>query len=127
MKTLIHIAKTSGLALAVVACGAAAHADDAPVSATFRTQSVTVEYADLNLSHPAGIDSLYSRLRVAASEVCAPRPDVRDLHMKRDWKRCFETALDNGVASADNTALVQAHFLETGRQVYPYERLAGSN
>jgi UrcA family protein len=127
MKTLIQIVKTSALAVVVAACGASARADDPSESAVYRTRSVTVEYADLNLLHPAGIDSLYSRLRVAAGGVCEPRPNIVDLHSRRDWKQCFETALDNAVSSLDNAALAQVHFLETGRQVYPDERIARSN
>ena len=32
--------------------------------------SVTVNYADLNLNTPAGVDALYARLRAASRSVC---------------------------------------------------------
>lgn len=125
MKTMNYILQTIGLGAAIVAISVSAQA--AGTGRNMTTQSVTVSYGDLNLSHQAGIATLYSRLRAAAGRVCAPEPDGRDLDKRDYWKQCFNQAMDNAVAGINNPALTQAHFSRTGRMVDNGQRVAKSN
>ena len=60
--------------------------------------SVTVNYADLNLSTEAGSRALYGRLVVAARQVC---PDSADtmlaLRQNRDAQRCITATVQRAV------------------------------
>jgi UrcA family protein len=72
------------------------------------TVSTTVQTADLDLSSPAGQQSLNHRLIIAAKEVCGTASDV-DVAGKNDVRRCRAETLaklnserDQRVASASN-------------------------
>lgn len=92
--------------------------DGQSVSRKLQTQSIAVTYSDLNLSQTAGVETLYSRLKLVANEVCAPtEKNSRHLLMRLDWKRCVSNALDNVVAGGGIPELQQIHFATTGRQV----------
>ena len=80
------------------------------------TRSVTVNFADLDLSKPAGAKTLYVRLESAARKVCSPAVQ-RDLAAHRDWRNCFADALDNAVAETGAVAVAGWHRDHTGRSV----------
>lgn len=75
--------------------------------------SVTVSFADLDLSKPAGAQTLYKRIRAAARRVCGPV----DTHVAvRRWSgECFETAIDDAVAKVDRPSLTALHKEDTSR------------
>ena len=69
--------------------------DDAP--------SITVQFADLDLDHRAGIVALYTRLDGAARQVCGDRQ--ADLRSKQAYRTCVHKALSAAVARIDRPML----------------------
>lgn len=127
MKTLSYILKVIGLGIAVTALSIPAYAKDTIVNGKPGTRSITISYGDLDLSRPAGIDTLYDRLRIAGERVCAPRAQGGPLAVKQDWKQCFARAVDEAVSHIDNPQLSLAHTERTGRSVGSDQRIASSN
>jgi UrcA family protein len=63
----------------------------------WEVRSRTVQFADLDLSKPEGMDALSKRLKGAAEDVC--RPLLGDqLNQKKLHKVCIEFALSTAVA-----------------------------
>lgn len=80
-----------------------------------RTTSKTVRFGDLDVSTPAGADALLSRIRTASRTVCSHGYRGRmSLHERRDFDRCVNEAVQEGVQSA-NSPLVTAAFEKTSR------------
>lgn len=72
------------------------------------TSSVTVEYSDLDLASPNGVDRLYSRLRSAARNVCGEY-EARDLRTRASARSCYVRALGEAVRDVDHAALTAMH------------------
>src|SRR5262245_37044850 len=72
-----------------------------------------VSYADLNLNAAAGARTLYGRLRLAATQVCAPFSGTT-LKDKSRWHACFDPALARSVAEIDAPMLTAIHLSRTG-------------
>lgn len=70
--------------------------------------SLTVSYADLNLSNPAGAAALYRRIQQAARTICG-RNGTRDLHGNLLSSACYESAVENAVATVDAPMLTAMH------------------
>ena len=70
--------------------------------------TAVVRYADLDLSHPAGVDRLYVRLRQAASLVCNPS-DTQGVRAQVSYRACAERALDDAVATVNDPNLTALH------------------
>ena len=70
--------------------------------------SVTVRYADLNLSTDAGSRALYHRIAHAAKLVC-PTDDIRDLSRLFIARACQEAAIERAVLLVNNPQLAAAH------------------
>ena len=66
--------------------------------------SVTVHFADLDLSHDQGITVLYRRLKAAAGTVCTAQ-NGRDLGSQMRYEICWQRALGTAVAKVDRPAL----------------------
>src|SRR5258706_3952368 len=66
--------------------------------------SVTVHFADLDLSHSQGVTVLYRRLKDAAETVCAAQ-NGRDLGSQMRFKACWQAALSTAVTKLDQPAL----------------------
>jgi UrcA family protein len=66
--------------------------------------SVTVHFADLDLSHSQGVALLYRRLKGAAETVCAAQ-NGRDLGSQMRFKVCWQAALSTAVTKVDQPAL----------------------
>jgi UrcA family protein len=64
----------------------------------------TVKYSDLNVSRTAGADALYTRISMAAGDVCRIL-DHGDLSSKLNFDRCVHKAIANAVAKLDQPAL----------------------
>lgn len=112
-QTIGVIALTS-MVLGVISSGAMAHppAVDAKVdsdrSATaLETRTYVVRFADLDLSHEAGVKALYRRIRSAADSVCAPLGDARLLARQAQWRTCRDRAIADAVARIDQPMLSQ--------------------
>jgi UrcA family protein len=104
-KTIVTCAVVSAVAL----LGASVQ----PTFAQTETQSVVVNYADLDIRSDAGAASMLARLRAAAAAVCAPWNQGQkgvDSHLR--FVACRDTALSQSVASLDAprvTALYAGH------------------
>lgn len=71
------------------------------------TESVTVNYADLNLNTENGMARLDGRLRSAARIVCDVRPEQESLVRERATSRCFNVALARGREEGRQLAAAQ--------------------
>jgi UrcA family protein len=104
-------------ALAVAALGALV-SGSVGVAAETETRadlpSVTVRYADLDLNTPAGVETLYSRLRAAAREVCNV-DERRPLVEVMAARRCYDQVLGTAVDDAKLPTLTALHHVESGR------------
>jgi UrcA family protein len=74
-------------------------------------RSVTVHYADLDLSSSAGATTLYHRIRGAAKGVCGTAG--MSFVEKANWSACVNDAVGNAVSSV-NSPLLTA--LYSGKQ-----------
>ncbi len=69
----------------------------------------TVSFADLDLSKPAGVHTLYRRIWAAAREVC--RNEVAsDLHLLGREQACMKRAIDDAVRDVNSPALAELRF-----------------
>lgn len=93
------------LGLAAIAA-APAHADDVPTR--------VVNFADLDLSRPAGLERLYFRITSAASSVCG-KADSRDYKAALSAKLCREQAVSRAVASVNVPAFSSWYAARLGR------------
>ncbi|MFC4254113.1 UrcA family protein [Altererythrobacter xixiisoli] len=59
----------------------------APAAAAEAPATVTVPFADLNLSSAAGSATLEARISAAVNSVCK-RPNIRDLKAMQSWEDC---------------------------------------
>jgi len=68
--------------------------------------SVTVPFADLDLTRSMGAAVLFQRLKSAAETVCAPF-DSRSRHLANQTrhKKCMQTAIGTAVAKVDQPVL----------------------
>jgi len=77
-----------------------------PVGAN--TRSISIEYGDLELRNGPAVDRLYARLTAAAERVCGEY-DARDLRARNEWRACYDAALAEAIARAQNPALAERH------------------
>jgi UrcA family protein len=76
---------------------------------------VRVNFADVNLSNPQGIATLYTRLQQAAAKVCGQEPQIFDLSQHAAWSKCVNTALDGAVAQVHSIGLTALHAQRVGK------------
>jgi UrcA family protein len=96
LRGVIATAIFSALALSFTAVSAAA--DSNPV------RSSVVKFGDLNLSSPEGADTLYRRIRGAASNVCWLTTGADD-PAKTLVAGCIHKAVSDAVSKVNNPAL----------------------
>lgn len=70
--------------------------------------SVAVNYGDLNLDTPAGVSTLYSRLRAAARKACDVR-EARPLAEAVEAHSCYRQALGAAVENVKSPSLSALH------------------
>jgi len=75
---------------------------------------VRVTVADVNLSNPQGITTLYARLRRAADNVCGDEPQNRELERHTAWSKCVRAALDGAVFQVHSIGLAELHAKHVG-------------
>jgi len=66
--------------------------------------SVTVQFADLDLTREAGIAKLYTRIKGAARQVC-DQQDRQQLQAKLSYPVCVKQAVATAVARVDHPML----------------------
>jgi UrcA family protein len=99
----------AGLAALTLGLGFAATS----ASAADREPNRTVKFSDLDLTKPAGVQELYSRIQSAAAIVCGGRDPVVTLYVRKT--RCFGAAVTQAVATVDNPRLSALHGAELQR------------
>ena len=70
-------------------------------------RSVTVSYADLDLSSPAGAQTLYRRIQGAAQQVCGYAG--ADVIEQAIWKSCYRSAVGDAVKKVNEPLLTAVH------------------
>lgn len=85
-----------------------------------RVASVSVPYADSNLSSTAGARALYGRLADAAEQVCggAPRPEsLREIayYGQANFNSCYDKALAEAIAKVGSARLYALHAERTSK------------
>jgi UrcA family protein len=96
MNTFISLASTVVFSLVLNA----AYADEAP-------KTLTVQFADLDLSNDAGAATLFNRIKGAATRVCSAHSGGTTLRDKRQHAACVDFALSNAVARVDRPELTE--------------------
>jgi UrcA family protein len=98
MKTFTTLASTVVLSMIAVNTSYAGEPLDAP-------RSLTVQFADLDLSKPEGAALLFGRMRGAAKKVCGiAGTSLREKYQHAD---CIELALTNAIARVDRPMLTK--------------------
>jgi UrcA family protein len=77
--------------------------------------SVAVNYADLNLNTPAGVEALYARLRAASRSVCNVGQG-RALADAMASKSCYREVLATSVGNANLPTLTARHRVGSARE-----------
>jgi UrcA family protein len=67
-----------------------------------------VSFADLDISKPAGAQTLYRRIKAAARQVCQPSV-ASQRGMSVMEQRCIKQAVDNAVKNVNSAALTDIH------------------
>ena len=70
--------------------------------------SVRVDFADLDLTSPAGAEHLYRRLSIAARDVCGDDSEIVDLNQLAAIHACRSEALEDAVATVNRPLLTSA-------------------
>jgi UrcA family protein len=96
MNTFVTLASIVVLTLGLDA----AYAEEAP-------KSLTVQFADLDLSKDAGAATLFNRIKGAAQSVCSTHSGGTTLRDKQQHAACVEFALSNAVARVDRPELTE--------------------
>jgi UrcA family protein len=82
-------------------------------SAESDVKSQTVSFDDLDLSKPAGAQTLYKRIQKAARHVCGPADNYSYLTPRKKFRECFEEAVAAAVAQVDRPSLTALHREQT--------------
>ena len=75
--------------------------------------SVTVKFADLDVSRPAGATKLYGRIQGAANLVCSAH-DRSNFTAQANFKACVKDAIGRAVAKVESPALNMVYRAKTG-------------
>jgi UrcA family protein len=103
------VGHTALAALSILPVGTARCADD-PLS----IPTVTVSYADLDLSKAEGVRTLYQRIVAAAQQVCASAE--RDASVATSRERCAAEAVSRAVTRVGLWALTRYALAQSGVQ-----------
>ena len=101
-------AVTITLAAAFIGHSVPAHADRLE-GVIVSAPSITVGYAELNISNPQGLAVLYTRIKSAARSVCGYDPSPKELSRARVSKACYLSAVDDAVRQINRPTLTALH------------------
>jgi len=103
--------RLSVLAASAVLAGAALPAFSGHPSESFdgttRAVQVPVDYSDLNLTTPGGVETLYERISRAARQACGSTG--RTLVELKAHKTCYDRAVSDAVEKVGSTTLTALH------------------
>ena len=68
-------------------------------------KSLTVQFADLDLSKDAGLARLFNRMKGAAERVCSAHSGGTTLRDQQQYAACVDFALSNAIARVDRPEL----------------------
>jgi UrcA family protein len=88
---------------------ATAATPDAAAEPWVETRSIRVAYDDLDVSNPAGAETLLRRIKTATAKVCGRGPSPKLIRATVHHKACVDAAMSRGVMEA-NIPLVTAMF-----------------
>jgi UrcA family protein len=109
---------------AILSCSAAVAS---PASAAIdQPPTYVVRFADVDLSKVDGAATLYTRIRGAAKQVCAPF-DTRELGFLVQYHACVDKAIADAVANVNRPLLSQYHQLHTKGDKVGLVQLAKAN
>ena len=74
-----------------------------------KVKSLAVSYADLDLSKPAGAQTLYKRIKAAARHVCGPTDQYTFVTSASAFRQCFNKAVADAVGQVDRPSLTALH------------------
>ena len=106
------------IAFAAIACGSVLTTPAKADQRDGEPLTKIVSYADLNLNGEPGAQTLYGRLRMAATQVCTPFRG-NSLRERTHWSECFNLALARSVAQIDAPVLTAYHLSRTGNTEPP--------
>ena len=95
--------------VAAIACTVAARAAVSAVPVDDTTKQVTVKFADLDVSTPAGAQALYGRIKRAARTVCEDLDDDLEPEHIRLYHECYDEAVGNAVTQANRPMLTSLY------------------
>jgi hypothetical protein len=72
-------------------------------------KSISVSYADLDLSKPAGTQTLYARIKAAARRVCGPVDNYTFVTPSKTFRKCYEKSIADAVVQVDRPSLTALH------------------
>ena len=79
--------------------------------------SIKVKFRDLDLSKPEGAAALYQRIERSARLVCTDSSSPYDAGRVDTFKRCYEAAIQDAVASINQPQLTALHRAKTEKPV----------
>jgi UrcA family protein len=103
-----RLARAGIVAFAICSCVTAYSASAEP-----SVKSQRVGFADLDLSKPAGAQTLYKRIKAAARHVCGPVDRYAYTVSPQSFRQCYEKAIADAVAQVDRPSLTALHTQET--------------
>jgi UrcA family protein len=98
--------KLLGFALCCAAALSSAEVFSAP--AYFPGASIKIKYSSSELERDDGVMNVYRNIRSAARMVCE-EADLRDLPRRREYRQCYDIAVDTAVAKIGNARLTALH------------------
>jgi UrcA family protein len=107
-------------ALAAILCGVALTTPATADEIDGKALTKVVSYGELNLNSEQGARVLYGRLRMAATQVCAPFKGDTIRH-KTNWRDCFDQAIARSVKTIDQPVLTSYHLSRTGKGAMPVQ------
>jgi UrcA family protein len=86
---------------------------NAAASTAASAPTYEVHFADLDLTSKQDTQRLYSRLRIAAREVCGDFAERKSPVMRDRYKGCMNQALTDAIETIGNPALTALHVAKT--------------
>lgn len=119
MKIAMHCLLVSAYVGSLGAC-TDAYAADLAADQDPTVAKRTVKFADLDLTHAAGAQTLYSRIQIAARQVCASTFAGWEWESVKSARPCMDKAINRAVADVNAPTLTSYHMT----QARPTIRLA---
>ncbi len=114
MKIAIHCLLVTACVGVLGACTDAYAADTSTVQGLEFAQR-TVKFADLDLTRTTGAEALYSRIRSAARQVCAPSLASWEWKAIETTRPCIDKAITRAVADV-NAPMLTSYYMARSRQ-----------